>query len=123
MLFTKMRLITLLQTIQKNEAELMYTHKQLEDSHATISELVSTQEEIVEIRTLELTKINKQLVDIIQFNSHVIREPLTRIMGLMQLRPMVSNEEFFKKCWPMMITSVNDLDKRLKEVIIKTERI
>ena len=122
-LFTKIRLITLLQTIQRNEAELMHTNQQLEASHATISELVSTQEEIVEVRTQELTQLNKKLIDIIQFNSHVIREPLTRIMGLMQLRPMVSHEDFFKKCWPMMITSVNDLDNRLRDVIVKTERI
>ncbi len=98
MLFTKMRLTLLLQAIQKSEAELMHTNQQLEESHATISELVSTQEEIVEVRTLELTKINEQLINIIQFNSHVIREPLTRIMGLIQLKPMISNDEFFRKC-------------------------
>jgi signal transduction histidine kinase len=123
MLFTKMRLILLLQTVQKSEAELMLTNKQLEASHATISKLVNTQEKIIEERTQELTQLNKQLIDIIHFNSHTIREPLTRIMGLMQLKPIVPEDEFFSSCWPMMMSSVQDLDGRLKEVILKTEKI
>ena len=120
-MFTKMRLIRLLQTIQKNEADLTLTNKQLEESNATISELVKGQEKIIEERTHELTQLNKHLIDIIQFNSHNIREPLTRIMGLMQLKSLMSDEEFFRSCWPMMITSVHDLDERLREVIRKTE--
>lgn len=59
----------------------------------------------------------------IQFNSHTIREPLTRIMGLMQLKQLVSDEEFFRSCWSMMVTSVHDLDNCLKEAIVKTESI
>ncbi|TKK68563.1 hypothetical protein FC093_10600 [Ilyomonas limi] len=123
MLFTKMRLIHLLQTIQKNEADLRLTNKQLEASNATISELVKGQEKIIEERTRELTQLNKQLIDIIQFNSHNIREPLTRIMGLMQLKPLISEEEFFINCWPMMVASVQDLDMRLREIIMKTEKV
>lgn len=123
MLFTKMRLILLLQMVQKSEADLTVTNKQLEESNTTITQLVNTQEIIIDKRTQELTKLNKHLIDIIQFNSHNIREPLTRIMGLMQLRPLVSEDEFFKCCWPMMLASVQDLDNRLREVITKTERI
>jgi len=123
MLFTKMRFILLLQSVQINEADLTKTNKQLEASHASISELVNTQEKIIDKRTQELTQLNKQLLDIIQFNSHTIREPLTRIMGLMQLRSLVSDEEFFKNCWPMLVASVEDLDSRLREVIVKTEQI
>jgi len=123
MLFTKMRLILLLQSVQKSEADLTKTNRQLEASHASISELVNTQEKIIDKRTQELTQLNKQLLDIIQFNSHNIREPLTRIMGLMQLRSLVSDEEFFKNCWPMLVSSVQDLDSRLREVIVRTERM
>lgn len=123
MLFTKMRLIILLQAVQKNEAASPAASRQLGESQVAISELRNTPEKIIDKRAQQLTKLNKHLIDIIQFNSHNIREPLTRIMGLMQLKPLVSDDEFSTSCWPMMLSSVQDLDNRLREVIVKTEKI
>jgi len=123
LLFTKMRLLLLLQTMQKNEVDLAAANKQLGDSNATLREPIKAQGKIIDKRAQELIQLNKQMIDIIQFNSHNIREPLTRIMGLMQLKPLVSDEEFLTSCWPMMVASVQDLDSRLRELIAKTERI
>jgi hypothetical protein len=123
MLFTKMRLIHLLQTTQKPEVTPVLTNKQLEESQVVLNELVNMQEKIIDERSQELTLFNKQLTDISQFDFHYIREPLTRIIGLMQLKPLISDEEFFRSCWPMLVASVQDLESRLKEIIIKSEII
>lgn len=122
MLFTKIRLLLLLQTMQKNEAEF-WKSAQEEAIDTNENEQENTQDSKFEERRQELKRLNRQLVDIIQFNSHTIREPLTRIMGLMQLKSLVSEDEFFNSCWPMMVASVHDLDKRLRELIQKTEKI
>lgn len=55
MLFAKMQLIILLQTVQKNEADITVTNKQLEESNATIAELVNAEKKIIKERTPELT--------------------------------------------------------------------
>jgi signal transduction histidine kinase len=123
MLFGKIRLILLLQTVQKNVDYFTLTNKQLEEGTNTISELVNPQEKVIEKRILELTRLNKQLLDIIHFNSHTIREPLNRIMGIIQLKSLVSEEEFFKDCWPMLVSSVQDLDNRIRKFIEKAEKI
>ncbi len=123
MLFSKIRLILLLQTVQKNEDDLTLTSNQLEESPVIYNEQVNFQEKIIDKRTLELTRLNKKLLDIIHFNSHTIREPLTRIMGIMQLKSLISEEEFSKDCWPLLVSSVQDLDDRIKEFIVKTEKI
>jgi len=123
MLFTKIRLILLLQNAQRNDAELIFSNNHEEANYATIRELIKMHEKIINKRPDEFTHLNKKLVELIQFNSHTIREPLTRIMGLMQLKSLVSDEEFSENCWPMLVSSVQDLDNRLKEIIVKTERI
>ena len=90
--------------------------------NATISKLVDEQEKTIEARTEALTQSNKKLVDLIQFNVHNLREPITRIMGLLMMRKDVGKEEFFDTCLPMLEQSVNDLDNTLKEVVNTSEQ-
>jgi light-regulated signal transduction histidine kinase (bacteriophytochrome) len=87
----------------------------------TISKLVDEQEKTITQRTGDLIVTNNKLRALIQFNVHNLREPITRIMGLLMLRNDVGNEEFLDICIPMMEDSVNTLDSTLKEVIKSTE--
>ena len=90
--------------------------------NATISKLVSEQEKTIALRTAALTRSNEKLVELVQFNVHNLREPITRIMGLLMMRNDVNKEEFFETCLPMLEQSVNDLDNTLKEVTITSEQ-
>ncbi len=90
--------------------------------NATITQLVSEQELVIEARTKALTQANKKLVDLIQFNVHNLREPITRIMGLLLLKKDVEKEEFYETIIPMMEQSVTDLDNTLKEAITTSEQ-
>lgn len=88
----------------------------------TISKLVDEQERIIAQRTEDLVVTNNKLRALIDFTVHNLREPLTRIMGLLMLRKDVGNEEFLEICVPMMEESVNELDDTLKEVVKSTEK-
>ena len=95
------------------------TQKKLNE---TISKLVNEQEKTIEQRTDALTQSHKKLINLIQFNVHNLREPITRIMGLLMLRKDVEKDDFFDNCLPLMEKSVKDLDDTLKEVIITSEQ-
>ena len=95
---------------------------------AVIEELVQHQENIIRMRTRELEEVNsklieanKKLVELIQYNSHSLREPVTRLMGVMGLREDMNNEEFLHDFWPEMERAVNDLDTRIKSIVNNAE--
>ncbi len=90
----------------------------------TITKLVSEQEQTIQQRTAELAEsnkklihANKKLVELIQYNAHNLREPLTRISGAMIIQEYITSEEFYKDVWPQMQKAVTDLDNSIKEVI------
>lgn len=95
-----------------------YTQKKL---NATISALVNEKEQTIQERTKALQETNRKLVSLISFNVHQLREPITRIISLLQLKDQVPEHEFIEDCMPMMEQSVVDLDNKLKEVITVAE--
>ena len=90
--------------------------------NATITKLVNDQEKIIGERTEALTDANRKLISLIQFNVHNLREPITRILGLMMLRGSMNDGEFMEDCLPKLEQSVTDLDGRLKEVVKTAEQ-
>ncbi len=123
MLYTKTRMVLLLQDSTLKQEALAMANQQLENSHRQISELISSQEKIIENRTKELKRANASLIELIQFNSHNISEPVARILGLVQLQSMVTSEEFFTDYWPLLEQSVQDMDNTIRQIVYKTENI
>ncbi len=89
--------------------------------NSTITKLVSEQEKTIASRTEALQQSNKKLVDLVQFQAHNLREPITRITGLLLLKKEIGDEEFNRDCLPMIEDAVTDLDNTLKNVIKTTE--
>jgi len=94
----------------------------------TINKLVSEQAETIRIRTQELADTNdqlahsnKKLIELIQYSSHNIREPLARVIGGMSLRNLLPEEEFKADIWPEIERSVSDLDNSIKKAIFSAE--
>lgn len=123
MLYTKTRMVLLIDDLNQKQHALQCSYKKLEESNALVSTLLSQQEKTIDDRTQALVRLNTKLVDLIQFNSHHIREPLTRVMGLMSLYDLMSPDDFFSEYWPMLEESVKDMDKTIRQVISKTEKI
>ena len=123
MLYTKTRMIVLLDDLQQKQEALICSYKKLEESNVLISTLLSQQKRTIDDRSQALSRLNARLVELIQFNSHTIREPLTRVMGLMSLYELMTHENFFTEYWPLLEESVNDMDKTIRQIIAKTEKI
>ncbi|RYD56448.1 MAG: hypothetical protein EOP56_12180 [Sphingobacteriales bacterium] len=98
-----------------HEAVLVRTD--LEEAVVKITRLVSEQELIIQQRTEQLQLRNDQLSEIGQFNAHNIREPLTRIFGLLELSKISSQDETTNDLLPLLYKSSTDLDEAVKNVI------
>jgi light-regulated signal transduction histidine kinase (bacteriophytochrome) len=90
--------------------------------NAQITEMVRTQEKTIEERTATLKNTNSRLLELVQFSTHVIREPITRIKSLYMLKSSTSPQEFEDVFNPMIEEAINDLDTTLKEVIKNAEQ-
>jgi signal transduction histidine kinase len=83
----------------------------------TIRVLAEQQEVIIENRTNDLSVSNKKLRELIAFNAHQIREPLTRITGAFLVRSSVDPKEFDTDYLPLIEKAANDLDATIVDVL------
>ncbi len=103
---------------------LFKKNKSLEDAMATIrlknieiQNIVNNQKQIIDERTSEIVEKNKKLLHISALNAHNIREPLSRIQGLIGLFPHFADAEIRSELIPKIESSVEEMDNVLKEVI------
>mgnify|MGYP000229865445 CR=1 FL=1 len=87
-----------------------------------ISKIVDQQKEGIDDRTKELKEKNKELAEISQLNAHTVREPLSRILGLIEISDYYSAEELKTEVLDHLKTSSEDLDKALKDVIERSAK-
>jgi PAS domain S-box-containing protein len=67
---------------------------------------------------------NQRLREIAWTQSHVVRAPLARIMGLVEILPKYeSNEKIPKEILPYILTSAHELDAIIRDIVAKTEVI
>ena len=104
--------------------ELKDKNDEILEQKRLIEELVVKQEIIIHLRTQEIAEANaklvdanKKLVELIQYNSHHLREPLTRVMGAMGIYEDMTTEEFHRDIWPQMERAVSELDERIRSVV------
>lgn len=71
-----------------------------------------------------IQKQNEKLRDIAWIQSHVVRAPLARIMGLVDILSFDSlSEEERQEMLQHIITSAQELDGVIKDIVGKAERI
>lgn len=87
----------------------------------TISDLVSEQEKTIKLRTQALQVTNNRLRDLISFNAHQIREPLTRITGTLLIREDVEPQQYFEEFLPQMEKAAKDLDNAVRDVLSRAQ--
>jgi tetratricopeptide (TPR) repeat protein len=103
---------------------ISYAYQQKHKANNIIKKLVNEQEQTIAARTKELAEsnekrahANRKLVELVQFNAHRMREPLTRIMGAMSIMEHMTPEEFCKEITPEIDRAVKDLDNSIMQVI------
>ena len=106
----------------------IWAFRQKRKDNQIIQQLVHEQDKVIAARTSELANLNtslaetnKKLIELIQYNAHQVREPLTRITGVMEIMDYITQEEFVQEVWPLVKEAVTDLDNNIRTVIKKAE--
>lgn len=90
---------------------------ELDEKNNVISSINEDQKEIIKERTKEIEDKNKTLLEISVLNGHDVREPLSRILGLINLINNEDADELIMQVMPLLRLSANDLDAALQNVI------
>ncbi|WP_018611205.1 hypothetical protein [Segetibacter koreensis] len=91
--------------------------KELDEKNNIITAINRDQQKVIEERTREIAIKNKTLLEISVLNAHNVREPLSRILGLVNMLDDEETDELIKEVIPLLKTSANDLDLALQDVI------
>jgi signal transduction histidine kinase len=102
--------------LQKRNETISNQNSLLEQQRKTLEEFMVQLEDKVAKRTQMLEKQNEQLTEYSFFNSHILRAPVSRIRGLLNLlshRIDVAEEE---KIRLLLVESMNELDEAIKSI-------
>lgn len=104
--------------------QLAIQNKNLSEAYETIKSknleietIVENQKQTIKDRTSEIVEKNKKLLHILALNSHSIREPLSRIQGIIQLFEFMDDKECRSELIPKLEITVEEMDEILKEVV------
>lgn len=81
-----------------------------------LKKLTAQLEGTVVEQTQSLLKQNETLTEYTAFNSHILRAPVSRILGLLNLLALDIDKEEEKKIRELLSISVNELDQIIKEM-------
>ncbi len=113
----KVSKLAYLDLIARKNKELRMALLEIERQNEDIQAIVANQESIIEQRTNELTKKNKTLLEIATINAHSLREPLSRILGLIQVAEGLTKKEERDLTIEYLKISAEELDQRLQDII------
>jgi signal transduction histidine kinase len=102
--------------LKKRNEIISEQNRLLEQQRKSLEEFMIQLEDKVAIRTQMLEKQNEQLTEYSFFNSHILRAPVSRIRGLLNLlshRIDVAEEE---KIRLLLVESMNELDEAIKSI-------
>lgn len=108
--------------LEKKNINLENAIKTIETKKHEIEKIIKEQQVIIDERTKDLRTKNQRLYEISSLNAHNLREPLSRILGLLDVSDTLAPEEIKETILAYIKTSAQDLDTTLKEVISKSAK-
>ncbi|GLB49889.1 hypothetical protein Y10_22570 [Neptunitalea sp. Y10] len=116
----KYQQLILRRELEKNNKNLRKALKEIEKKNEEINSIISHQKEIIRKRTKSIKEKNNMLLEMISVNSHNVREPLTRILGLLDTCDTTDCTELVTVILPYLKASAQDLDTIIKATIAKS---
>lgn len=95
-------------------------YEALDRQNEEIKDLLKDREEEILRKTEDLSRKNKELRQIVRFNAHQVREPLSRIIGLTELLKMQESSQDIEEL-PLLTEATRELDETLKQIIHNAE--
>lgn len=96
--------------IDKQKSEITTQHDQLKKTHDALNAMHLSLEKIVDQRTKEIEHKNQKLVEYAYINSHILRAPLARIQGLINLIETSTDENSTKEYLTHLKSTTGELD-------------
>ena len=118
---SKYRQIYLGQKLLENNLNLERLVKEIELKNKEIEGINSNQQSIIESRTQELQLKNKKLIELSHLNAHDLREPLSRVLGLLEITSHLSDTDVREAILPQIKESAEELDTIIKRVVRQSE--
>ncbi|WP_462251964.1 hypothetical protein [Ekhidna sp.] len=103
------KLIFRVNKLDKLNAEIAEKNDTLEKNHEEIIRIQTQLQQIIEKRTVEIEKENERIVNYAFINAHLVRAPLSNMLGLLQLMDMKDQE----------VKKLKDRVERLDQVVRK----
>lgn len=100
----------------RNE-NLSQAYETIKRKNKEIRNIVENQKKTIEERTHEIAEKNERLLKISALNAHNVREPLSRIQGLIPLFDIFDDDSCRKELIPKLEKSAEEMDQVLREVI------
>jgi len=110
-------------TLQSRSATITVQNQQLEKQQRQLEDLMVKLEEKVIARTLVLKEQNKRLTEFAFFNSHILRAPVSRIRGLVNLLALKIDADEEKKVRDLLTECMNELDQAIKTINSKLDEV
>lgn len=121
---TKYQQLNLKERLDSQNQSLLDAIGVIENQNVHIKKIVENQKKIIEKRTKSIRIKNRKLAEINKLNAHNFREPLTRILGLLEIADLYSPEELKNEILEKIKISSVELDKIFLDVIDRsTEEI
>lgn len=96
---------------------LTEAYRTIKSKNHEIQNIVENQKKTIEAGLHEIKEKNKKLLHISVLNSHNVREPLSRIQGIIQLFDALDDETCRNELIPKLKSSAEEMDQVLQEVI------
>ena len=109
--------LSYLEQIDLKNNELKNAIQLIEKRNREIKLIVTNQKEIIEKRSQEIIEKNNTLLEISTINAHTLREPLSRILGLLEVAALTEAKEERDLIIEYLRTSANELDSELQKII------
>jgi hypothetical protein len=113
----KFQEIYLKEQLDHKNKSLLQALDVIKNQNAKINKIVENQKQVIEERTKEVVEKNEKLLHISALNAHNVREPLSRIQGIVQLFEVFDDATCRKELVPKLIQSSEEMDQVLQEVI------
>jgi tetratricopeptide (TPR) repeat protein len=101
--------------LEKKQEKILRQSEELKISHQQIEKINSNLEKLVEERTQTIKAKNKLLTEYAYFNSHQIRGPLARILGLINILNLEKKDNQENQL-AMLQQAGNELDDAIKKI-------
>ena len=113
----KFQEIYLKEELDSKNKSLLQALDIIKNQNRKINQIVENQKQTIADRTKEVVEKNEKLLRISALNAHNVREPLSRIQGIVQLYDVFDDATCREELLPKLKQSSEEMDQVLQEVI------